>query len=127
MTTEINKDDGVVEKVSAVTKLVDKIEDCIELLLHCFGCKNEKKTNTLVKRDSVEVKRVKNTWQAKGICAKCGKKAGGFVNKETAELLGADVSVVPVSTKRKRAAIVDEEGPEAKKVTLSVDVKENKE
>lgn len=98
-----------VEKVGALAETVNKV---LEFLIHCFRCKNKEKTPTLVKRDSVEVRRTRNAYRASGKCDKCGATVSGFIPYEEAVKLGykpseKDEALIPKAEpakKRRRTA-----------------------
>lgn len=123
-----------VEKVGVLAETVSKV---LEFFIHCFRCKNENKTKTLVKRDSVEVRRTRNAYRASGTCEKCGANVSGFIPYDEAVKLGytpsdKDQALVPKSEpakKRRRtttakvaAAVVGDSGPDREVVAEVVAV-----
>lgn len=91
-------DDKKVEP-SKVAKIVS---DVIEFVMHCFKCQNAKGAKLCVRKDSVELKKKKNAFQAVGVCAACGKKVTGFIPAAQAKELGIPIVDEPVVAKEKK-------------------------
>lgn len=73
-----------VEKPQA-GKIATAVASAVAFIIHCFSCKNAKKTPTMVKRDSIEVRRARNAYQVSGVCATCGRDVRGFISADVAK------------------------------------------
>lgn len=89
------------EKVQP-NKVAKIVSEVIEFVMHCFKCKNPKGGKLCVRKDSVELKKKKNAFQAVGVCASCGKKVTGFIPAAQAKELGLPIEEEPVKEKKRK-------------------------
>lgn len=89
-----------VEKPQA-GKIATAVASAVAFIIHCFSCKNAKKTPTMVKRDSIEVRRARNAYQVSGVCATCGRDVRGFISADVAKQYVVKEEPAAVASKRK--------------------------